>query len=116
VLIARALAQEAPLLVLDEPTASLDFGNRARVLAELDRLRGGGLAIVFSTHEPEHALAHADYALLLASGRPLAFDAASTALTADNVERLYGVAVDLVEVGPRKLFVPAARGARAVPR
>jgi iron complex transport system ATP-binding protein len=116
VLIARALAQEAPLLVLDEPTASLDFGNRARVLAELDRLRGGGLAIVFSTHEPEHALAHADYALLLASGRPLAFDAASNALTADNVERLYGVAVDLVEVGPHKLFVPAARGARAGPR
>ena len=51
--VARALAQEAPVLILDEPTASLDFGNRARVLAELDRLRGSGLAIVFSTHEPD---------------------------------------------------------------
>jgi iron complex transport system ATP-binding protein len=109
VLIARALAQEAPVLVLDEPTASLDFGNRARVLAELDRLRGGGLAIVFSTHEPEHALVHADYALLLSNGRPLAFDAVAHALTADNVERLYGVSVDLIDVGARKVFVPISQ-------
>jgi iron complex transport system ATP-binding protein len=104
-LIARALAQEAPILVLDEPTASLDFGNRARVLAELDRLRDAGLAIVFSTHEPEHALAHADQALLLAHGRPLASDSAPRALTAANVTRLYGIPVELVEVGARKLFV-----------
>jgi iron complex transport system ATP-binding protein len=113
VLIARALAQEAPVLVLDEPTASLDFGNRARVLAELDRLRGGGLAIVFSTHEPEHALAHADYALLLAGGRPLAYDAVSRALTAGNVERLYGVGVELIDVGSRRVFVPSERRAGA---
>ena len=50
VLVARALAQEAPVLVLDEPTASLDFGNRARVLHEIDRLRAVGMTIMFSTH------------------------------------------------------------------
>ena len=93
------------MLILDEPTASLDFGNRARVLAELDRLRDEGLTIVFSTHEPEHALAHADQALLLAEGRPLASDTAPRALTADNVTRLYGIPVELVEVGARKVFV-----------
>ncbi|HSV18582.1 MAG TPA: ABC transporter ATP-binding protein [Casimicrobiaceae bacterium] len=114
-LIARALAQEAPMLMLDEPTASLDFGNRARVLAELDRLRDAGLTIVFSTHEPEHALAHADRALLLAGGRPLASDIASRALTADNVTRLYGIPVDLVEVGTRKLFVHRADAPGPVP-
>jgi iron complex transport system ATP-binding protein len=110
-LIARALAQDAPTLILDEPTASLDFGNRARVLAELDRLRGTGLSIVFSTHEPEQALAHADHALLLAQGRALASDVAARALTAENVTRLYGVAVRLVEVEGRQVFVasPATR-------
>ena len=110
-LIARALAQEAPMLVLDEPTASLDFGNRARVLAELDRLRESGLSIVFSTHEPEHALAHADHALLLAGGRALASDAVARALTAENVTRLYGIPVDLVHVGGRSVFLsrPDAR-------
>ncbi len=113
VLIARALAQDAPILILDEPTASLDFGNRARVLAELDRLRRDGLAIVFSTHEPDHALAHADQALLLSGGTSLACDAAERALTADNVSRLYGVPVDLVDIGAdRRTFV--VRGARAL--
>jgi len=107
VLIARALAQETPVLVLDEPTASLDFGHRAQVLAELDRLRAGGLTIVFSTHEPQHALAHADQALLLGEGRALACDRASVALTAANVTRLYGVEVDLVDVAGRGVFVPA---------
>jgi iron complex transport system ATP-binding protein len=98
VTIARALAQEAPILVLDEPTASLDFGNRARVLAEIDRLRAAGMTILFSTHEPDHALAHADRALLLADGRPLALDAVARALTPQNIERLYGTPVRLVEV------------------
>jgi iron complex transport system ATP-binding protein len=106
VLLARALAQEPQFVVLDEPTASLDFGNRARVLAELDRLRGGGLTIVFSTHEPDQALAHADRALLLADGRPLAFDAVERALTAENVERLYRVRVRSVDTGNnRRVFV-----------
>jgi len=114
-LIARALAQEAPMLILDEPTASLDFGNRARVLGELDRLRGAGLSIVFSTHEPEHALVHADRALLLAGGRPLACDAAATALTAENVTRLYGVPVRLVEVETRRVFVTGGDAPRQAP-
>ena len=106
VLVARALAQQAPVLILDEPTASLDFGNRARVLAEIDRLRGSGLTIVFSTHEPDQALAHADRALLLVDGRPLALDAVDRALTAENVERLYRVRVRTVDAGPnRRVFV-----------
>jgi iron complex transport system ATP-binding protein len=100
VLLARALAQEAPVLVLDEPTASLDFGNRVRVLRELDRLRARGMTIVFSTHEPDQALAHADRALLLADGRPLAYDTVARALTAENIERLYRTPVRLVDVAP----------------
>ena len=93
------------MLILDEPTASLDFGNRARVLAELDRLRGSGLAIVFSTHEPDHALAHADRALLLADGRPLALDTVDRALSAENVGRLYRVPVRRVEMGGQRRIV-----------
>jgi len=104
--IARALAQQAPVLILDEPTASLDFGNRARVLAEIDRLRSVGLTIVFSTHEPDQALAHADRALLLADGRPLALDAVERALTAENVERLYRVPVRSIDAGGnRRVFI-----------
>ena len=108
-MIARALAQQAKVLVLDEPTASLDFGNRARVLAEIDRLRGQGLTILFSTHEPDQALAHADRALLLAEGRMLALDTVERALTADNIERLYGTPVRLVRVGERRFACVPSR-------
>ena len=55
-LIARALAQEAPAIVMDEPTASLDFGNQVVVLAEVKRLAAQGLTIVLSTHDPDHVL------------------------------------------------------------
>ncbi|HEX6137970.1 MAG TPA: ABC transporter ATP-binding protein [Casimicrobiaceae bacterium] len=109
VMVARALAQEAPVLVLDEPTASLDFGNRVRVLAEIDRLRENGLTILFSTHEPDQALAHADRALLLADGRMLALDTVERALTAANIERLYRTPVRLVRLDARRYAcVPAA--------
>jgi iron complex transport system ATP-binding protein len=96
VMIARALAQQAPIIVLDEPTASLDFGNRVRVLRELDRLRSRGMTILFSTHEPDQALAHADRALLLVDGKPLVLDSVARALTAANIERVYGTPVRLV--------------------
>jgi iron complex transport system ATP-binding protein len=98
VMIARALAQQAPVLVLDEPTASLDFGNRVRVLGEIDRLRADGMTILFATHEPDQALAHADRALLLAGGRMIALDTVERALTAENIERLYGTPVRLLRL------------------
>ena len=67
-LIARALAQAAPLLVMDEPTASLDFGNQALVLQHIARLRASGLGIVLSTHHPEHAFDCATAVALLHDG------------------------------------------------
>jgi iron complex transport system ATP-binding protein len=56
VLIARALTQGAPFLIMDEPTASLDFGNQALVLARIRELAAEGYGIVLSTHDPDHAL------------------------------------------------------------
>lgn len=106
-MIARSLAQHARVLVLDEPTASLDFGNRVRVLGEIDRLRADGMTILFSTHEPDQALAHTDRALLLAGGRMIALDTVERALTAENIERLYGTPVRLVRFdGHRYACVP----------
>jgi iron complex transport system ATP-binding protein len=108
-LIARALAQDAGILVLDEPTANLDFGNKLRVLREIERLRAEGRTIVFSTHDPDHALAHADRALLLAHGGVLALAPVAEALTSATLSALYGVAVDVAEVnGVRRVF-PVSR-------
>jgi iron complex transport system ATP-binding protein len=68
-LIARALAQEAGILILDEPTSSLDFGNQLRVLDCIGALRAEGVAVLMSTHQPEHALRVADRIAFLRSGR-----------------------------------------------
>ena len=67
-LIARALAQEAPILVMDEPTASLDFGNQAMVLGHIRDLAGQGYGIVLSTHDPDHALLVARASPMIAEG------------------------------------------------
>ena len=60
VMIARALVQDTRMLVLDEPTASLDYGNQVRIIGEIARLSRSGYGIVLSTHNPDHAFAVAD--------------------------------------------------------
>ena len=97
-LIARALATEARVLLMDEPTANLDFANQARVLDEIARLRGAGAAILFTTHHPDHALRIAQQALLLRGGRVLASGPAVSAVNSGNLSALYGRPVDVVEV------------------
>ena len=91
VLIARALAQEPVLLVMDEPTASLDFGNQIRVLETIDQLRQQGMAVLMSTHQPEHALRIADRIALLGNGRLLAIGAPASTATPARLAALYGV-------------------------
>ncbi len=92
-LIARALATQARAIVLDEPTANLDFGNQRRVLGEISRLRGSGIAVLLCTHNPDHALQVADRALLLKNGRALALGATREVVTDANLSNLYGIEV-----------------------
>lgn len=95
-LIARALAQEPALLVMDEPTASLDFGNQIRVLEHIARLRAGGMAVLMTTHQPEHALRIADRIALLGCGRLAAIGAPQAVATPAALAALYGVSEDAV--------------------
>lgn len=98
VLIARALAQQAPLLVMDEPTASLDFGNQIRVLRQIELLREQGMAVCLSTHQPEHALRVADRVAMMRAGRLLAVGAPRDVMTTDSLCHLYGLAAHEIPV------------------
>jgi iron complex transport system ATP-binding protein len=105
-MIARALAQGARLLVLDEPTASLDFGNQVRVLREIRRLAAEGYAVVFSTHDPGQAFLAASRVLLLEQGGALRQGTPEEVITADNLRRVYGVEVRVAALDGTRACVP----------
>jgi iron complex transport system ATP-binding protein len=96
-LVARALAQEPKLLVMDEPTASLDFGNQVRVLQRISALASSGISILFSSHDPDHAFLGAQQALLLGEGRALELGAPKDVIRSDTLQRLYGVSIRILE-------------------
>jgi iron complex transport system ATP-binding protein len=91
VLIARALASEARILLLDEPTASLDFGNQILMLDVIAKLKSHGYAILFTTHDPRHAYEAADVTLTLARDGKVHFGATEELLTPIHLATLYGV-------------------------
>ncbi len=96
VIIASALAQEADVLLLDEPTASLDLGYQLDVAALLRQLnRDRGLTIVVATHDLNFAAGLCRTLLLMREGRVLALGPTADVLTADAIARLYGVRADV---------------------
>ncbi len=94
VLLARALAQEPQFIVLDEPTASLDFGNQGKVMREIRALAESGHGVLFTTHDPNHALRAADRAYLLREGTRIAEGPVATVLERTQLETLYGAPVE----------------------
>jgi iron complex transport system ATP-binding protein len=105
-LIARALAQEPRAVVLDEPTASLDFGNQGKVMREIRALAAAGLGVIVSTHDPNHALRHTDRALLIRDGAVLASGPVREVLTRDRLQSLYRAGVIAVEGAESRAFLP----------
>lgn len=95
VLIARALAQQPRILVMDEPCASLDFGNQARLLEQILELAAQGIAVVMTTHDPNHAFLLDGDVLCLGRGGVAASGRARVVLTSDMMSSLYGVPVEV---------------------
>lgn len=91
VLLARALATEAPLVLLDEPTAALDVGHALALFDVLSALAADGRALVVVLHSLQEALTFANRAVLLAGGRPVAAGATADVLSAEHVRAVYGV-------------------------
>lgn len=98
VLIARALAQETPYIVMDEPTASLDFGNQLRVLGHVRVLKDAGVGLIVASHDPDQALRIADRVLVMQAGRLAASGPPAEVLTAELLRRVYGVEAAVAEV------------------
>jgi len=109
-LIARALAQRSRILVMDEPTANLDYGNQFRVMRQVKQLAKSGYLVVLSTHNPEHALLFADKVLVLKDGKALIYGEPESVLSPGLIDDVYGVSVGLQKLnmpwGSVPVFVP----------
>jgi iron complex transport system ATP-binding protein len=97
-LLARAIAQETPLLLLDEPTAHLDLHNKARLVEMLRGQRARGISLLMSSHEPEVVLALADDILLMEPDGRAQFGPLEQIFTAEALSRIYNLPIRLVDV------------------
>lgn len=105
VLIARALAQGAQILVMDEPLTGLDYGYQFKVLRLFSQLAAAGCGILFSTHHPEHALKIASRVAVLADGKIIADDEPKKIITPKMIELIYGVHVDDDDLVASRAFI-----------
>ena len=98
VLIARAMAAEPEILVLDEPESNLDFKNQLIVLDAMTALAAEGVACIFNTHYPAHALQRAGKALMLSKDGESIFGDTTAVVTEENIRRAFGVDALIGEV------------------
>ncbi len=105
VTLARALAQQTPILLLDEPTAHLDLGNKGRLLDVVAGLAGRGTTVLFTTHDPETASLAAGFLVLMREGQILDAGPLREVLDAERLGLTYGVPVRVVEVEGRPVVL-----------
>lgn len=110
VLIARALVQEAKILIMDEPTANLDYGNQLKILNQVKRLSEQGYLILLTTHNPEHALLFANKVIVLKNGKIIENGNPLKVISPELIEYVYGVTVEMkiinTEWGKIPILVP----------
>ena len=97
VMFARALVQEPRFIIMDEPTAALDYGNAVRVIEKVRDLAESGYGILMITHNPDHAFMTGANVALFTRNKPMKFGGPYQIITRENIQDAYGVNVKLVE-------------------
>lgn len=105
VLIARAIAQQAKILVMDEPSANLDFGNKLRVMKTVKSLTDDGYTVIQSTHDPDQAYLYSDKILALYGGGVLAWGTPRETISNSLISTLYGVDIEVCSMRDDKIRV-----------
>ena len=109
VMFARVLAQKPSLLLLDEPTSHLDFGNQIRLLNIVQRLSTTGLPIVMTSHFPDHAFLVSSKVALMKNGEFIDLGTPDDVMTDGNLEKLYNIKVKVINLDlgiNRRICVP----------
>lgn len=107
VFLARVLCQKPDILILDEPTSHLDFGNQIKLLEIVDNLAKSGLSIIMSSHFPDHAFLSSNKVAILKDKKFIDFGSPEDVVTEDNLKEAYSIDVKLIELDDeRKVCVP----------
>ncbi|MGH4038600.1 MAG: ABC transporter ATP-binding protein [Sphaerochaeta sp.] len=106
VILARAIAQGSHILILDEPTANLDYGNQFKVMNTISSLKDMGYSIILSTHNPEQALWFSDKVMFLNDNKILAHGNTDDVMTSENLKTIYDIPIDIIEKNGRKICFP----------
>jgi iron complex transport system ATP-binding protein len=101
ILIARTLAQEPQVILLDEPTSHLDFKNQALCLKMIDQLAKNGISMIMTTHNPNHVLLFPDTVAMMNSGKFIATGKANEVITDETLSATYGIDVKVFSVSGR---------------
>ncbi len=108
VLIARALAQNAKIIIMDEPISNLDYANQIKIMLQVKKLASDGYTILQAIHSPDQVLLYFDEMIAIKNGKIIAQGKPSTTITETLIEQLYGIKVTLqnVENSAHKVCVP----------
>ncbi|MCE7699495.1 MAG: ABC transporter ATP-binding protein [Methanobacterium paludis] len=107
VLLARVLAQQPQVLLLDEPTSHLDFGNQIRTLEVINRLSESGLSVIMTSHYPDHAFLSSNKVAIMNKGSIMAMGSPEDVITEENMRDAYGIDVKVMDVDEtRKACIP----------
>ena len=107
VFLARVLCQKPDILILDEPTSHLDFGNQIKLLEIIDNLSKTGLSIIMSSHFPDHAFLSSTKVAIMKDKKFIDFGKPDDVVTEENLRKAYSIDVKLIELdNDRKVCVP----------
>lgn len=107
VFLARILCQQPDILILDEPTSHLDFGNQIKFLEIVDNLAKEGLSIIMTSHFPDHAFLSSNKVAIMKEKKFIDFGSPDDVVTEENLKEAYSIDVKLIELDDeRKVCVP----------
>ncbi len=107
VFLARVIAQKPDILILDEPTSHLDFGNQIKLLEIIENLSKTGLSIIMSSHFPDHGFLSSTKVAIMKDGGFIDIGRPDDVITEENLEKIYDIGVKLIQLEDnRKICLP----------
>ncbi len=106
VLIARALAQTPSVLIMDEPTSNLDFGNQAKAVKQVRNLADRGLGVIMTTHFPDHVFQCADKVVVIKNSKQVISGQIDEIMTSDLLSEIYDIRISVKNIDGKNICIP----------